>query len=247
MLLLIAALIAAEVSEEARIAEASLQAGLGMRGERRAELSARAGADGISMVLGAAQSAGPESPEREELLLGFESPTWRGELRVVPGSAGLTRGAGELGVHFETWSLVLGGRAASLGRTSMSGIGARFELEGEPLEGIRAGASVSGWALWLDAPRSADPWAAWGAATLDWGQRWEAGAWASREFFGLSLTPAVNISEPPQAGAFEARASIVVELQIGPVKLRVDGGAGHLWPARFWHGEIGAGVTMNFY
>src|SRR5216684_4087352 len=143
MLLLIAGLIAAEVSDEARIAEASLQAGLGMRGERRAELSARAGAEGISMVLGAAQSAGPQSPEREELLLGFESPAWRGELRVVPGSAGLTRGAGELGVHFETWSLVLGGRAASLGRTSMNGIGARFELEGEPLEGIRAGASVS--------------------------------------------------------------------------------------------------------
>src|SRR5258708_805898 len=172
MLLLIAALIAAEISDEARIAEASLQAGLGMRGERRAELSARAGAEGISMVLGVTQSAGPQSPEREELLLGFESPAWRGELRLVPRSAGLTRGAAELGVHFETWSLVLAGRAASLGRTSMKGIGARFELESGPLEGIRAGASLSGGAVGRAAPRSADPWVAWGAATLDWGQRW---------------------------------------------------------------------------
>jgi hypothetical protein len=247
MLLLISALIAAEVSDEARIAEASIQAGLGLRGERRAELSARAGADGIAVVLGAAQSAGPRSPDRQELLLGFQSPAWRGELRVVPGSAGLTRGTAELGVHFETWGLVLGGRAASLGRTSMSGIGARFEFEGEPLEGMRAGVGVSAWALSLDAPRSADPWAAWGAATLDWGQRWEAGAWSSHELFGLALTPAVSVSEPPQAGAFEAHASLAIELQIGSVKLRIDGGAGHLWPARVWHGEINAGVTMKRY
>src|SRR5260370_33900988 len=112
MLVLIAALIAAEVSDEARIAEASLQAGLGMRGERRAELSARAGARGISMVLGAAQSAGPQSPEREELLLGFESPAWRGQLRLVPGSAGRARPAGGVGGPFGTRSAVLGGGGA---------------------------------------------------------------------------------------------------------------------------------------
>src|SRR5260370_34902729 len=106
MLLLIAALIAAEISDEARIAEASLQAGLGMRGERRAELSARAGAEGISMVLGVTQSAGPQSPDREELLLGFESPAWRGGLRLVPRSAGLTRRAADVGCPLATWRLL---------------------------------------------------------------------------------------------------------------------------------------------
>src|SRR5438309_2715101 len=142
MLILLAALLAAE---------ASLDAGLGLHGERRAAISARAGDEDLRISFGAAQFAGLQAPERQELSLGAESRLFRGELKVVPQSAGLLRAAAELGVHFESGGLVLAARAASLGRTQLRGLGARAELEGNLWEGIRAGGSATAWALQLDA------------------------------------------------------------------------------------------------
>jgi hypothetical protein len=220
-------------------AEASLDAGVGLHGERRAGIGARAGDEELRVSLGALQFTGPLAPERHELSFAAETPHFRGELRVVPGSAGLLRAAGELGVHSATWGLVLAGRAASLGRTQLTGVGARAELEGQLAEGLRAGGSAAAWALHLDAPRSADPWAAWGAATLDWGERWEVGAWLAKEWGDLSLTPALGVA---QAGALEGRASVTAELQLGPIKLRAEAAIGR---ARgILQGEIGGGLTL---
>src|SRR5437763_9120385 len=100
-------------------AEASLDAGLGLRGERRAAISARAGDEDLRVSLGAMQFAGLQAPERQELSLGVETSRFRGELTIVPQSAGLLRAAAEAGVHFESWGLVLAPRAASLGRTRL--------------------------------------------------------------------------------------------------------------------------------
>src|SRR5438132_4716291 len=157
-------------------ADFALLAGAGSRGERRVEATAHAASEGLGLTLGAAESEGPQAPQRQEVLLGAESGAAKGELRVVPQSAGLFRLGAEAGVHFESISLVLGARTASLGRAQLRGAGARLEVEGQLTDEVRAGLSASAWALQLDTP-SRDPWTAWGNATLDWAQRWEVGAW----------------------------------------------------------------------
>ena len=83
MLLLLAALLAAE---------ASIDAGVGLRGERRASIGARAGDEDLRVSLAAMRFAGPQAPEREELSVAAETEHLRGEFKVVPMSAGLLRG-----------------------------------------------------------------------------------------------------------------------------------------------------------
>ena len=228
----------------AQAASASAAASGGSRGERRAELGARAGGEDFAIALGASESAGPQAPQREELLAGVEAGVVRGELRVVPGSAGLLRIAGEAGVHFETWGLVLGARSGSLGRMRLRSAGARVELERELAEQLHGGVSGALWLLELDAPRSRDPWNAWGRATLDWPQRWETGAWLSREVGIVSIAPSLSLSQPPDG--FEARSSIGVEVQIGPAKLRAEGAAAKQWgKTELWMFEVSAGVTLT--
>ena len=221
-------------------AEASLDAGLGLHGERRAAISARAGDEDLRVSLGAMQFAGLQAPERQELSLGVETSRFRGELKIVPQSAGLLRAAAEAGVHFESWGLVLAARAASLGRTRLRGIGARVELEGSLTGSVRAGGSANAWALQLDTPPSADPWAAWGASTLDWGERWEAGIWISKDLGDFSLTPALSAA---RAAAFEARASMAAEFQLGPVKLRAEAALGRA--RQNIQGEVACGLTLT--
>jgi hypothetical protein len=265
MLLLLAALLCAdaapfiaEVPEETagaperaddsagRTAEASVRAAASSRGEGRAEVSARASADGVALTIGASESASIKAPQRQEILFGIEAGPLRGEARVVPQLAGLLRIAAELGVHSGTWGLVLGGRASSLDATEMRAVGVRLEVEGQLAEELHAGASAAVWALQLDAPPSADPWTRYGMATLDWCQRWEAGVWAARDLGPVSLTPSLSVSQPPQEGAYEARGSLAVEVQLGPAKLRVDAGAARLWAMeQMWMVDVTAGVTMS--
>ena len=102
-------------------ADFALLAGAGSRGERRVEATAHAGSEGLGLTLGAAESEGPQAPQRQEVLLGAEGGVVKGELRVVPQSAGLLRVGAEAGVHFESISLVLGARTASLGRMQLRG------------------------------------------------------------------------------------------------------------------------------
>lgn len=240
MLLLFAALLAAGDP----VAEFSLSAAAGTRGERRAEAVARAGDADLTLTLGAAELSGPLAPDRQEVLLGAQSGVLRSELRVVPDSAGLFRAGGEVGVHFETVGLVLVARTASLGSAQLRAAGARVELEGQLADDVRAGLSASAWALQLDAASSRDAWVRWGNSTLDWAQRWETGAWLSQDFGELfSLTPALSVAQPAQPGAFEARASLAAEVPLGAVKLRAETAVARQWP-ELWMLDVVAGVSL---
>src|SRR6266571_4064922 len=112
-------------------ADFALLAGAGSRGERRVEATEHAAAERFGLTLGASESEGPQSPQRQEVLLGAETGVLKGEVRVVPQSAGLLRIGAETGVHFESVGLVLGARTASLGLTQLHGAGARVEVEGQ--------------------------------------------------------------------------------------------------------------------
>ena len=240
MLLLLATLLAA--GEPA--AEFSLAAAAGTRGERRGEAVAHASSGDLALTLGAADLEGPQAPRRQEVSLGAQAGVVRGELRTIPGSAGLSRIGGEVGVHFETVSLTLGARTASLGRTSLHAAGARLELEGQLLEVLRGGLSASAWTLELDAHSARNAWTSWGNTTLDWAQRWETGLWVSADVFeALSLTPSVSVAQSAQPGVFEARASLAVEVPLGPVKLRAEPAIARQWP-RLWMLDFTAGVTF---
>ncbi len=128
----------------------------------------------------------------------------------------------------------------------MRALGARLEVEGQLAEALHAGASAAACALQLDAPPSADPWTRYGMATLDWCQRWEAGVWAASDLGPVTLTPSLSISQPPQDGAYEARGSLAVEVQLGPAKLKVDAAAARLWALeQMWMVEVTAGVTIS--
>jgi len=233
---------------ESRSADATVRMAASTRGEGRAEVSARATAGGVAMSLGAVESAGTKAAQRQELLLGIEAGPIRGEARVVPQLAGLLRVAAELGVHSETWGLILGGRVSSLDATQLRAAFVRLEVEGELAEEWHAGASAAAWALQLDAPPSADPWTRYGMATLDWCQRWEAGGWVSLDLGPVALTPSFSLSQPPQDGAYEARGSLAVEVQLGPAKLRTEVAAARLWAMeQMWMVDVTAGVTMSLH
>lgn len=226
-------------------ADFALLAGAGTRGERRAEATAHAASETFALTLGASTSDGPQAPQRQEILFGAERGIFKGELRVVPQSAGLLKIAGEAGVHFDTVSLVLGARTASLGRTELRGAGARIEIEGQLADDVRAGMGVSVWALELDGGARRDPWAAWGNATLDWAQRWEVGAWISRDLFDcLSIAPSLSASQPAEAG-FELRSGLALEVPAGPLKVRATAGVAKMWPQEMWLADLGLGVTMT--
>ena len=211
-------------------------ASAGTRGERRADAVARAESDEVSLTLGAADFGGPQAPQRQEVLLGARYGHLQAEARAVPS----LRASLDLGLHFETVSLVLDARAGSLGRTSLRAAGARIELESE-----HAGASAAVWALQLDGPARRDPWTAWGNATLDWAERWEVSGWVSRDFFdSFSLAPSLSLSQPAAAG-FEARCSLSLEVPAGPVKLSLSGGAARMWPQELWLMDLTMGVSMT--
>ncbi len=240
MLLLVAALVGAADPS----AEFSFTAGAATRGERRVEATARASSGEVALTLGATDLAGPRAPERQEMLFAAKLGVLAGEVRAMPSSAGLSRIGAEAGVHFESVSLVLGARTASLGHTELRGAGARLELEGDLAEGLRAGLGASAWALQLEAPSSRNAWTTWGNLTLDWPQRAEAGAWISRDFAELfSLTPSLSAGQSAQPGVYELRGSLAVEVPLGPVKLRAEPALARQWP-QLWLFDFSAGLTL---
>jgi hypothetical protein len=85
-------------------------------------------------------------------------------------------------------------------------------------------------------------------ATLDWCQRWDAGVWVARDIGPVALTPSFALSQPPQNGAYEARGSLAVEVDLGPARLRADAGAARLFgPEQMWMFDVSAGVTMSLH
>ena len=240
MLVLLAALLAADVDN----VEATVRAVASSRMEGRAEVSARAASDGISLTIGASESAGASAVQRQELFAAVEADAFRAEARIVPQLGGLFRLAAQAGVHFDSWGLVLDGRTASLGATQLHALGVRLELETAFADDLHAGLSGAAWALQLDAPPLADPWSRYGSATLDWAQRWETGAWASFDIGALSLAPSLSLSRPPQ-DTFEAHAALAIEAQAGPAKLRVEAGAGRLFAQQLTLVDVSAGITLS--
>src|SRR5882672_7757879 len=180
-------------------AEFSVVAGSCKSSEQRAEMTAKASSDNLTLTLGAADFAGPQAPQRQEIALGAQVGVFKADLRAVPPAAGLQRISAELGVHFETVSLVLGARTASLDRMDLRGAGARAEIEGQLDDDIRAGLSASAWALQLQAPSTSRAWLDWGMRTTDWAQRAEIGGWISIDFTGLfSVTPSLSLAQSAQ-------------------------------------------------
>jgi hypothetical protein len=233
--------------EHERAAEAAFTVAAGTRGERRVEVLAKTSKDGLSFSLGAVESGGPDADQRQELIAGMEAGALRIEGKFVPWSAGLLRAAGEAGVHFGPLGLILSGRAAAFGRYEMKGGGARLELETAFNEALHAGLTGSVWVLALEAPKIPDAWGTFAKNTLDWAQRWEASAWASKDLGAFALAPAFSVSQPPQPGAMEARGSLGLELQVGQAKLRAEAGAAKLWPQEQWLFDLSAGMTMALY
>jgi hypothetical protein len=227
--------------------EFSLNAAAGTRGERRVEAIARASGRGLSLALGAIDFGGVSAPERQELLLGGQVGVLAGELRLVPDSAGLVRAAADLGVRFETVSIILAVRTASLGRAHLRGAGARLELEGDLAPGVRAGLAAAAWALQLDSPSTRQAWLNWGNSTLDWAQRCETGAWLSLDLGDLlSVTTSLSAAQSAQPDTYEARAQLAVEVPLGAVKLRVQSGLARQWP-ELWLADFSLGVAMSLY
>src|SRR3954469_10922406 len=100
-------------------AEVSLAAGAGSRGEQRAEMTARASSDDLTLTLQAGTFSGAEAPQRQDLALGLQVGVFKADLRAIPPAAGLQGLAAEAGVHFETVGLVLNARTASLDRARL--------------------------------------------------------------------------------------------------------------------------------
>ena len=90
-----------------------------------------------------------------------------------------------------------------------------------------------------------DPWGSFGAATLDWAQRWEMSLSVKRRLGPISLSPCIGVAQPAQDGAYSARASLGLETQLGPARLSVGAAVAHLWPADLWLADAMLGITWH--
>jgi hypothetical protein len=235
-----------------RALDTSLQVTAGRQGERRIEAMARASAGELTVVLGAETFASDRAPERRGAIIGVELSSggldWEAELRAVPQAAASSRVAGRVGVHGELLSFSLAARAESLGGKRLRAAGATLELEAALAEAWSGALSASAWATELLDDRRAhsrDPWGAFGAATLDWAERWELSGSLKRQLGPVSIAPAVALGQPAQPGALSARASLAVEVKLGPARVSAAAAGGHLWPSGLWIADATAGLSWR--
>lgn len=234
-----------------RALDTSLQVTAGRQGERRIEAMARAAAGELTVVLGAETLASDRAPERRGAIVGVELSSggfdWEAELRAMPQAAASSRVAGRVGVRGGLLSLSLAARAESLGGKRLRAAGAAVELEAPLAEAWSGALSASAWATELveDRAASRDPWGAFGAATLDWAERWELSGSLKRQLGPVSIAPAVALGQPAQPGALSARASLAVEVQLGPARVTAAAAGGHLWPSGLWIADATAGLSWR--
>ncbi len=242
--------------DEPRSLDTSLESAAGRMGERHVELVARARSGEVTLVVGAETLASDRAPERRAVILGFELArgdlSWEGELRTAPQAAGLARLVARLGMHGDFAGLSLLGRDETLHGTRLRAAGLALDLD-RPLDsGWRLALSASAWATDLSAPpqvgggrRSRDPWSAFGAATLDWAQRWELSLSAKHTLGPLSIAASLGVAQPAQDGAYAARASLGLETQLGPARLALSVALAHLWPADLWLADAMLGISWH--
>jgi|GEM_PF-2485276 len=237
-LILVAALAALAARGEEAISF-SLQAGAGSRGDERAEVSARAQLGDGALLIGAETTQGPRSPMRTGLIAGIdyslEPVGLHGEVRAVPPSVELSRTSLEVGARLEGKAASLGvallGRSARLRDSALQGVGAQLEGELAAAAWLQLGAKATAWANSLSGSSlSAEPWSNFGDQTLEWSQRWETQTWARVTLGRFALTPQITLSQPAQQGQWAARAGLLVEANLGPLGVSVEGSAAHEWP-----------------
>ena len=247
--------------DEPRSLDASLESAAGRMGERRLELMVRARSGEVTLMAGAETLASDRAPERRAVIIGAEVASgelsWEAELRTAPQTAGLSRLAARLGVHGDCAGFALLGRDETLRGTRLRAAGIALELE-QPIDApAEGGGKGSHWRLalsasaWLTDLRGAepaaagrrprDPWSSFGAATLDWAQRWEVSLAAKRRLGPLSLTPGLGVAQPAQDGAAAARASLGLETRLGPTRLALTVAVAPLWPANLWPANVWPG------
>jgi hypothetical protein len=234
-----------------RALETSLQVIAGRQGERRIEAMARAAAGELTVVLGAETLASDRAPERRGAIVGVELTRggldWEAELRAMPQAAASSRVAARIGVRSELLAVSVAARAESLGGKRLRAAGAAVELEAPLAEAWSGALSASAWATELleDRAPSRDPWGAFGAATLDWAERWELSGGLKRQLGPVSIAPAVAVAQPAQPGALSARASLAVEVKLGAARLTAAAAGGHLWPSGIWIADATAGLSWR--
>jgi hypothetical protein len=243
--------------EEPHSLDASLESAAGRMGERHVELLVRARAGDVTLVVGAETLASDRAPERRAVIFGAELArgdlSWEAELRTAPQAEGLSRTLARLGLHGDSAGVSLLGRDESLRGTRLRAAGLALDLERPLDEAWNISLSASGWLTDLSAPpqsggprRSRDPWGAFGAATLDWAERWELSVSARRALGrALSIAPGFGFAQPAQDGAAAARASLALEAQLGPARLALSTALAHLWPGDLWLVDAMLGVSWH--
>ncbi len=245
--------------EEPHSLDTSLESAAGRMGERHVELLVRARSGEVTLVVGAETLASDRAPERRAVIFGAELArgdlSWEAELRTAPPAEGLSRTLARLGLHGDFAGLSLLGRDESLRGTRLRAAGLALDLE-RPIDpdstAWKLSLSASAWLTDLRAPaqpgvprRSRDPWGAFGAATLDWAQRWELSVSAKRALGALSLAPGLGFAQPAQDGAYAARASLGLEARLGPARLSLSTALAHLWPGDLWLVDAMLGISWH--
>lgn len=233
-----------------RFAQAELELATGRQGERRVEVLARAAANGVTLVAGMESRSSDLSPERRAAILGAEigakGLTWEAEIRAAPETHGLRRFAAKLAARGEAVGLALLVRDEALGQVQLRAAGLSLDAESALSDSVAVAISAAAWATNLTGPRGKhDPWAAFGAATLDWAERWEVSFGTRHKLGLLTAAPAVAVSQPAQDGALSARAGLGLELALGAARLSAGAAIAHLWPSGIWLGEAMLGIAWH--
>lgn len=235
-----------------RSLESSIESTAGRMGERHFELVVRGRSGAVTVAAGAESLVSDRAPERRAVILGAEIAgeelSWEAELRTGPQAAGLSRLWARLAVHGESAGLALLARDESLRGARLRAAGAALDLEHSFAPQWLFALAASAWVTGLADPaarRSRDPWSAFGAATLDWAERWELALTARRTLGPASLSAGLGLAQPAQEGASAVRGALGAEGKLGPARLSLSLAVSHLSPADLWLAEAMLGVTWH--
>ena len=142
--------------------------------------------------------------------------------------------------------LTLLARDEALGQVQLQAAGLSLDAESALGESVAVSVSATAWATRLTGPRGRrDPWGAFGAATLDWAERWEVSLGTRHKLGHLTAAPAVALAQPAQAGAMSARGGVGLELALGAARLSAAAAVARLWPSGIWLADAMLGIAWH--
>jgi hypothetical protein len=240
------------------------------QGAAAARALAEASSESLALRLGAESAAAPGAPLRHALLAGATA-SWAAwdvslDARGAPAQSGSAALGAELSARRDLGPLAITASAAAhrsawlpcppCAERSLAAAGGGLEAEATLGPSWRAAVHAAAFAIELrDGPparRTAravedqpDPWQRYSAFTLDWPERWDAGARLLNLAGPWELSAALGVGAPPQDGALFFRAGGRVQRSFGAWTAALGANVARVQPQGQLWAEVSATIGVR--